>query len=84
MAVLYLCTRVSCSSEDDWEKLKRLLHYLHGTIDMPRIIGTYGNIYVLQTYVDASYAIHSDMEGHTVGLMTLGLGIIQGKATKQK
>ena len=26
----------------------------------------------------------SDMKGHTGGLMTMGLGILQGKATKQK
>ena len=50
---------------------------------MPRIIGADG-MDVLQTYVDASYAIHTDMKGHTGGLMTLGRGIIQGKANKQK
>ena len=49
---------------------------------MPIIIGTNG-MDVLQTYVDASYAIHEDMKGHTGGLMTLGKGIIQGHATKQ-
>ena len=50
---------------------------------MPRIIGA-GGLDILQTYVDASYAVHNDMKSHTGGLMTMGLGIIQGKATKQK
>ena len=39
---------------------------------------------ILQRYVDASYAIHSDMKGHTGGLLTMVLGINQGKVTKQK
>ena len=64
LAVSYLCTRVSCSTDDDWEKLRRLLHYLHGTIDMPRIIGAGEDMDILQTYVDASYTIHGDMKGH--------------------
>ena len=51
---------------------------------MPRMIGAEEGMDVLHTYVDASYAIHSDMKGHTGGLLTMGLGIIQGKATKQK
>ena len=50
---------------------------------MPRIIGASG-LEILQTYVDASYAIHQDMRGHTGGLMSMGRGIIQGKASKQK
>ena len=83
LAVSFLCTRVSKSNEDDWEKLRRLLNYLHATINMPRIIGA-GGMDVMQTYVDASYAIHMDMKGHTGGLMTMGRGIIQGKASKQK
>ena len=50
---------------------------------MLRIIGA-GGLDILQTYVDVSYAVHNDMKSHTGGLMTMGLGIIQGKATTQK
>ena len=64
--VSYLCTRASCSDDDDWGKLRRLLHYLYTTIDMPRIIGA-GGLDILQTYVDASYAVHNDMKSHTGG-----------------
>ena len=84
LTVSYLCTRVSRSTEEDWKKLGRLLHYLHDTIDMPRIIGAGGAMDILHTYVDASYAIHEDMKGHTEGIMIMGLGIIQGKAIKQE
>ena len=38
LAIAFLCTRVSRSTEEDWAKLRRLLKYLHRTIDMPRII----------------------------------------------
>ena len=56
---------------------------MYTTIDVPRIIGA-GGLSILQTYVDASYALHDDMKGHPGGLTTLSLVIIQGKATKQK
>ena len=83
LAVSFLCTRVSCSTEEDWTKLRRLLTYLQGTIDMPRVVGASG-IDLMETYVDASYAVHQNMRGHTGGLVTLGRGIIKGKASKQK
>ena len=50
---------------------------------MPRIIGA-GGLDIMMTYVNASYAIDDDMKGHTGGIITMGKGIIQGKATKQK
>ena len=55
---------------------RRLLQYLNGTIDMPRIIGAGGDMSMLQTYVDASYVVHMDMKEHMGKLMTLGRGII--------
>ena len=38
LAVAFLSTRVSKSTIQDWNKLRRLLRYLKSTIDMPRII----------------------------------------------
>ena len=38
LTVAFLTTRVSKATFQDWEKLKRLLRYLKGTFDMPRII----------------------------------------------
>ena len=54
---------------------KKILYYMHTTIDMPMIIEA-GGMDVMQIRVDASYTIHVDMEGHTRGLMTLGRGMI--------
>jgi hypothetical protein len=39
LAIAFLCTRVSCSKEQDWKKLIRLLQYFNGTLDMPLILG---------------------------------------------
>ena len=83
LVIAFLCTRVSKSTEEDWEKLQRLLKYVHGTIDLPRIIGA-EDLGILQTWVDASYATHSDMRSHTGGVISLGHGVINSKSNKQK
>ena len=64
LAVLFLCTRVSRDTEEDWDKLRRLLNYLSGTIYIPRIVGENG-MDIMETYVDISYDIHRDMKRHT-------------------
>jgi hypothetical protein len=33
--ISFLSSRVICADEDDWKKLKRMLEYLHTTIDPP-------------------------------------------------
>jgi hypothetical protein len=81
--ISFLCTRVACSDVEDWGKLRRLLQFLSQTIDDERIIAV-DSLYKLITFVDASYAIHPDMKGHTGGAMSFGTGIIHGKAGKQK
>ena len=50
---------------------------------MPRIIGANG-LDVLQTWVDAAYATHHDIRGHTRGSMSLGHGVTHDKRSKQK
>ena len=38
---------------------------------------------IMETYVDASYAVHQDIRGHTGGVLTLGNGSIHGKVSKK-
>jgi hypothetical protein len=83
LAIAFLCTRVSCSTEDDWSKLKRVLQYLGRTKDDFLILGA-DCLTILKTWVDASYGVHSDMKSHTGGAMSLGRGTIMCKSTKQK
>ena len=39
LTVAFLCTRVSCSTEQDWEKLRRLMRFLFRTIDDHLVLG---------------------------------------------
>jgi hypothetical protein len=82
-AISFLCTRVSKSDECDWGKLRRLLQFLNQTINDVRVIAA-DDLTSLFTWVDASYAIHHDMKGHTGGAMSFGTGVIHAKASKQK
>jgi hypothetical protein len=83
LAVAFMCTRVSCSTMQDWLKLKRLLQYLNRTIDDVLIIGA-DSLTKLMTWVDAAYGVHRDMKSHTGGAMSLGRGAVLCKSSKQK
>ena len=83
LAIAFLTTRVQSPSQQDWVKLKRVLQYLHGTIDEYLTLGA-NSISVMDTYVDAAYAVHDDMKSHTGGVITLGRGAIMSKSQKQK
>jgi len=83
LAIAFLCTRVSCSTEQDWKKLIRLLQYFNGTLDMPLILGA-DSLAKSNSWVDVAYAVHNDMKSHTGGATSLGRGAIMCKSTKQK
>ena len=55
-AVVFLTSRVQEPWIDDWNKLKRTLSYLQGTIDMNRKIG-FNKINAMFTWVDVAYAV---------------------------
>ena len=82
-AIAFLCTRVSKSTVEDWDKLRRVLQYLHATEDMKYIVGA-DDVPHLLNWVDASFAVHEDMKSHTGGVMSLGRGAIMAKSRKQK
>ena len=82
-ALSYLSTRITKPTEDDYKKLRRLLEYLWGTIDMGLTIGA-DDLGTLYTWVDASYAVHGDMRSHTGGVVSLGIGGLLCKSSKQK
>lgn len=82
-AVVYLSSRVQCANEDDWKKFLRVLKYLHGTKNLKLTI-TIDSILSLHAYIDASFAVHSDMRGHTGVVITFGCGAIFARSVKQK
>ena len=83
VAISYLCRRVSCSNQADWEKLRRVIGYISGTINETRTIGA-KNIQDLYTWVDAAYAVHDDFRSQTGGCMSFGHGLIHHKSSIQK
>ena len=83
LTIAFLCTRVAKSNDQDWNKFKRLLTYLKGTMGMVRIIGA-NNLQVMYTWVDASFAVHNDMRGRIGGVTSFGSGVVTHKSAKQK
>jgi hypothetical protein len=83
LPIAFLCTRVSCSTEKDWLKLKRVLEYLKGTLDEFLTLGA-DDIRKMKTWVDASYAVHKDMKSHTGGVVSFGRGAAMSKSSKHK
>jgi hypothetical protein len=83
LTVSFLCTRVSKSTQQDQQKLLRLLQYLSGTLDLTLTIGA-DDLSNLRTWVDASYALHPNMKSHTGGVISKGTGGLVCKSSKQK
>ena len=82
-AVAFLTTRVSEPTLDDWNKLKRVLQYLRGTIDLKLTLGA-DDILKAKTWVDVSYGVHDDCRSHTGGAISWGWGVLLTKCQKQK
>ena len=57
--------------------------YLKNTKDMVLTLEA-DDLKLVRWYIDASFAVHDDMRGHTGGVMTMGKGGIHNKSTKQK
>jgi len=83
LAIAFLTTRVRAPDTDDWDKLCHLMEYLRGDRDRPLILGA-DNDGLLMWYVDASFAVHPNMRGHTGGGLTMGRGFPITVSTKQK
>ena len=83
LTIAFLCTRTTKSDLDDWKKLKRLLQYLHTTINLTLTLSA-ENLAIIKWWVDASYAVHQNMRSHTGATMSVGRGMIYSKSAKQK
>jgi hypothetical protein len=68
LSVGFLTTRVSRSTQqEDICKLNRLLEY--GTLDVEYVVGA-DHLGRMRTWVNAAYAVHPDMRGHTGGVIS--------------
>ena len=82
-AVGFLTTRVSGPDQDDWNKLKRVLQYLRGTIDLVLTLGA-DDLLQMCAWVDVSYGVHNDCKSHTGGAISWGWGVLLTMCKKQK
>jgi hypothetical protein len=82
----FLATRVHKATEQDWEKLNRLLGWINYSKDeVLRLQMLNSSMYQrVIASIDASYGVHEDMRGHSGYAITLGGGVVQCGSTKQK
>jgi hypothetical protein len=83
LAIAFLTTQVRSPDIEDWEKLHYLMEYLRGDRERPLVLGA-NNEGMLMWYVDALFAVHPNMHGHTGLGMTMGRGCLISVSTKQK
>ena len=82
-AISFLCRRLKCPDEDDYKKLTRLIRYLRHTLFICLVLGK-DDTGVVRWWIDASYAVHPDMRGHTGATMSMGNGSVLSSSLKQK
>jgi hypothetical protein len=81
--ISFLTTRVSGPTMEDWNKLRKLMSYISGTIDHG-ILYRRGKPAALTAYIDASHGCHRDGSSRTGIVITLGGGAVCFKSTKQR
>ena len=59
------------------------MNFIRGERDLPLILSTNG-IGVLKWWIDASYAVHKNIQGHTGGGISMGRGFPIVTLTNQK
>ena len=82
-AISFLCSRLQNPDEDDYKKLTRLVRYLRGSKELILTLRA-NNDGIIQWWIDASYAVHNDMKGHTGATLSLGKGGIYSGSWKQR
>ena len=70
--IALLCTRVQTPNQNDWNKLVRLMLFLHST-KLDKLILSVDDLHVIKWWVDASFAVHPDFKSHSGAAMSFGL-----------
>ena len=74
-AISFLCSHLTCPDDDDYKKLTWLIRYLRHTLYMCLVLGKDSTDSV-RWWIDASYAVHPNMCGHTGATMSMGNGSV--------
>jgi hypothetical protein len=84
-SVAFLATRVTKCSQDDLEKLRRLLKYIRYTEGRGICLRPGCNGFHVRQYIDAAYGVHADEKSHTGSVIVIGdAGLVSTKSSKQK
>ena len=80
--VAFLTTRVMQPDIDNWKKLTRCIRYLRDSKDLYLTLEADDEIDI-KWWIDASFAMHPDMQSHTGSTMSFGKGSIYSMSQKQ-
>lgn len=84
LAVGFSCTRVAKSTVEDKGKLKRLLEYIKESIDKESYTLGADTLEQMQLWVDALYAVQTDMRSHIEGVISFGRGGLVCKLSEKQ
>ena len=82
-AISFLCGRLHNPDVDNYKKLTRMIRYLRGTKSLVLTLRA-NDDGIIRWWIDASYAVHDDMKGHTGATMSLGKRGIYSGSWKQR
>jgi hypothetical protein len=82
-AVSFLTTRVSSPTQEDNNKLVRVLRYLNGTKELALTLSGSDGMVIL-AFIDSSFTVHPDGKGHSGSVITIGRGAVHSRSRKQK
>ena len=82
-AVSFLTRRVKAPDVDDYKKLRRVMQYLRGSINLVLTLEA-DDMQVVKWFIDASYGVHHDLKSHTGATMTLGKGSVYSASRTQR
>ena len=70
----FLIISVQAPNKEDFSKLVHLIQYLRVTNNIQLTLSGNRSI-IIKWWVDASFAVHPNMRGHSVGGLSLGRGV---------
>ena len=71
------------ATEQDYEKLRRIVRWILGSIDELAFLGAIDNCIMLN-FIDASYKVHQHFTSHTGAEYNLGWGVFSSMSSKKK
>ena len=81
-----LCTRVKDPTKGDWNKLVKMMKYLHSTREMILTMSAENGINCIAWYIDTAFGVHPDYKSHKGSIMKFkgGKGAVITMSRKQK